>query len=136
MNMDEAYRKALDMERRREKSRRKSGQGAFYSDVVHIDGWLEDSDNPDKLEPYSDHGDGVRRLVAGLDEGERARHFKKVFERLSPEDRSFAKGVLSGKTWQDMGYVERTAFNDRLNRMIAKITQIQKTLKNGDFGNL
>ena len=32
--------------------------------------------------------------------------------------------------------VEKTAFNDRLNRMIAKITQIQKSLKNEDFGNL
>ena len=136
MNMDEAYRKALDMERRREKSKRKSGQGAFYSDVVHIDGWLEDSDNPDKLEPYSDHGDGVRRLVAGLDEGERARHFKKVFERLSPEDRRFANAVLSGKTWQDMGYADRTGLFYRLNRLIAKILEIQKDGNFDSFYNL
>ena len=132
MNMDEAYRKALDMERRREKSRRKSGQGSFYADVVHIDGWLEDSDNPDKLEPYSDHGDGVRRLVAGLDEGERASHFKKVFERLLPEDRSFAKAVLSGKTWQDMGYDNNSGFYKRLDRIITKIIKIQK---DGNFDN-
>ena len=136
MNMDEAYRKALDMERRREKSRRKSGQGAFYSDVVHIDGWLEDSDNPDKLEPYSDHGDGVRRLVAGLDEGERARHFKKVFERLSPEDRRFAEAVLGGKTWQNMGYADRRCFIQRLNRVMTRILEIQKSGNFDSFFNL
>ena len=136
MNMDEAYRKALDMERRREKSRRKSGQGSFYADVVHIDGWLEDSDNPDKLEPYSDHGDGVRKLIDGLDEREHERKIAAALSRLSRKEREFAEAVLNGKTWQDLGYKTHPAFYRRLDRVIARIIQIQKSLKNDDFGNL
>ena len=110
MNMDEAYRKAMDMEGRREWSRRRSAQGSFEWNMARLGGWEEDSDSPDVMDVYSDHGDGVRRLVAGLDEGERARHFKKVFERLSPEDRRFAEAVLGGKTWQNMGYADRRCF--------------------------
>ena len=136
MNMDEAYRKALDMEGRREWSRRRSAQGSFEWNMARLGGWEENSDSPDVMDVYSDLGDGVRRLVAGLDEGERARHFKKVFERLSPEDRSFAKEVLSGKTWQDMGYVERTAFNQRLNRVMTRILEIQKSGNFDSFFNL
>ena len=33
-------------------------------------------------------------------------------------------------------YTSRQGLNKRLDRIIAKITQIQKSLKNGDFGNL
>ena len=136
MNMDEAYRKALDMEGRREWSRRRSAQGSFEWNMARLGGWEENSDSPDVMDVSSDLGDGVRRLVAGLDEGERARHFKKVFGRLSPEDRSFAKAVLNGKTWQDMGYVERTAFNQRLNRVMTRILEIQKSGNFDSFFNL
>ena len=136
MNMDEAYRKALDMEGRREWSRRRSAQGSFEWNMARLGGWEENSDSPDVMDVYSDLGDGVRRLVAGLDEGERARHFKKVFGRLSREDRSFAKAVLNGKTWQDMGYVERTAFNQRLNRVMTRILEIQKSGNFDSFFNL
>ena len=136
MNMDEAYRKALDMEGRREWSRRRSAQGSFEWNMARLGGWEENSDSPDVMDVYSDLGDGVRRLVAGLDEGERARHFKKVFERLSPEDRSFAKEVLSGKTWQDMGYANRSGLNNRLREVIAKILEIQKEGNFDSFFNL
>ena len=104
--------------------------------MARLGGWEENSDSPDVMDVYSDLGDGVRRLVAGLDEGERARHFKKVFERLSPEDRSFAKEVLSGKTWQDMGYANRSGLNNRLREVIAKILEIQKEGNFDSFFNL
>ena len=78
----------------------------------------------------------MRRLVAGLDEGERARHFKKVFERLSPEDSRFAKEVLNGKTWQDMGYADRRCFIQRLNRVMTRILEIQKSGNFDSFFNL
>ena len=47
-----------------------------------------------------------------------------------------AEAVLHGKTWRDLGYTSRQGLNQRLDRIITKITQIQKSLKNGDFGNL
>ena len=47
-----------------------------------------------------------------------------------------AEAVLHGKTWRDLGYTSRQGLNQRLDRIIARITQIQKSLKNGDFGKL
>ena len=136
MNMDEAYRKALDMEGRREWSRRRSGQGSFEWNMARLGGWEEDSDSPDVMDVYSDHGDGVRKLIDGLDEGEREKKIAAALSRLSCKEREFAEAVLGGKTWQDLGYTSRQGLNQRLDRIIARITQIQKSLKNDDFGNL
>ena len=132
MNMDEAYRKALDMERRREKSKRKAAQGKFEADVVHVDGWLDDSDNPDKLEPYSDGGDGVERLVASVDDDEREhdRRITAALSLLSASDRRFAEEILRGKSWRDLGFNSRQAFHQRLDRLV------QKVRENGGFGKL
>ena len=136
MNMDEAYRKALDMEGRREWSRRRSAQGSFEWNMARLGGWEEDSDSPDVMDVYSDHGDGVRKLIDGLDEREHERKIAAALSRLSRKEREFAEAVLNGKTWQDLGYKTHPAFYRRLDRVIARIIQIQKSLKNDDFGNL
>ena len=134
MNM--SYKRALEMEVNREWYWRKTAQGAFEASMVSLDALVESFDMPDNIAAFSDGGAAVERMNAADDERERERKIAAALSRLSRKEREFAEAVLGGKTWRDLGYVERTAFNDRLNRMIAKITQIQKTLKNGDFGNL
>ena len=134
MNM--SYKRALEMEVNREWYWRKTAQGAFEASMVSLDALVESFDMPDNIAAFSDGGAAVERMNAADDERERERKIAAALSRLSSKEREFAEAVLGGKTWRDLGYVERTAFNDRLNRMIAKITQIQKSLKNGDFGNL
>ena len=134
MNM--SYKRALEMEVNREWYWRKTAQGAFETSMVSLDTLVTSFDKPDNIAAFSAHGASVERMCAADDERERERKIAAALSRLSRKEREFAEAVLGGKTWRDLGYVERTAFNDRLNRMIAKITQIQKTLKNGDFGNL
>ena len=134
--MNKSYKRALEMEVTREWKWRQTAQGAFESSMMSLDALTANYEKPDKLPLFSDGGAAVERMNAADDERERERKIAAALSRLSRKEREFAEAVLGGKTWRDLGYVERTAFNDRLNRMIAKITQIQKTLKNGDFGNL
>ena len=68
MRKDDGYRKALDMEFVRDCHERKTAQGAFEWSMAHYDGWAENANGAEKIEPFSDGGDGIRRLVAGLDE--------------------------------------------------------------------
>ena len=134
--MNKSYKRALKLEHWRDLHWLQTAQGAFEASMVSLDALVENFDMPDDIAAFSDGGAAVERMNAADDERERERKIAAALSRLSRKEREFAEAVLGGKTWRDLGYVERTAFNDRLNRMIAKITQIQKTLKNGDFGNL
>ena len=130
--MNDGYRKALDMERRREWSRRKSAQESFEWNMARLGGWEENSDSPDVMDVYSDHGDGVERLVAMVDDDEREceRRITAALSLLSASDRRFAEEILRGKSWRDLGFNSRQALNQRLDRLI------QKVRKNGAFGKL
>ena len=123
---------AIDMERNREWYWRNSTQGKFESSMVHYDGWAENANGADKLEPFSDDGDGVERLVASVDddERERERRITAALSRLSASDRRFAEEILRGKSWRDLGYENNSGFYKRLDRLI------QKVRKNGNFGKL
>ena len=134
--MNKSYKRALKLEHWRDLHWLQTAQGAFEASMVSLDALVESFDMPDNIAAFSDGGAAVERMNAADDERERERKIAAALSRLSRKERDFAEAVLGGKTWRDLGYVERTAFNDRLNRVIAKITQIQKTLKNGDFGNL
>ena len=130
--MNDGYRKALDMEGRREWSRRKSAQGSFEWNMARLGGWQENSDSPDVMDVYSDHGDGVERLVAMVDDDEREceRRITAALSLLSASDRRFAEEILRGKSWRDLGFNSRQAFYQRLDRLV------QKVRENGGFGKL
>ena len=134
MNM--SYKRALEMERWREVKWRQTAQGAFESSMMSLDALTANYEKPDKLPLFSDGGAAVERMNAADDERERERKIAAALSRLSRKEREFAEAILDGKTWQDLGYTSRQGLNQRLDRIIARITQIQKSLKNDDFGNL
>ena len=104
--------------------------------MVSLDTLVTSFDKPDNIAAFSAHGASVERMCAADDERERERKIAAALSRLSRKEREFAEAVLGGKTWQDLGYKNNSGFYKHLDRIIARITQIQKSLKNGDFGNL
>ena len=134
--MNKSYKRALEMEVTREWKWRQTAQGAFQSSMISLDALTANYEKPDKLPLFSDGGAAVERMNAADDERERERKIAAALSHLSRKEREFAEAILNGKTWQDLGYYDRAGYNHRLNRVIARITQIQKSLKNGDFGNL
>ena len=134
--MNKSYKRALEMEVTREWKWRQTAQGAFESSMMSLDALTANYEKPDKLPLFSDGGAAVERMNAADDERERERKIAAALSRLSRKEREFAEAVLRGKTWQDLGYTSRQGLNQRLDRIIARITQIQKSLKNGDFSNL
>ena len=134
--MNKSYKRALEMERWREVKWRQTAQGAFESSMMSLDALTANYEKPDKLPLFSDGGAAVEQMNAADDERERERKIAAALSHLSHKEREFAEAILGGKMWQDMGYKTHPAFYRRLDRVIARITQIQKSLKNGDFGNL
>ena len=134
--MNKSYKRALEMEVNREWYWRKTAQGAFETTMVSLDTLVTSFDKPDNIAAFFAHGASVERMCAADDERERERKIAAALSRLSRKEREFAEAVLGGKTWQDLGYTSRQGLNQRLDRIIARITQIQKSLKNDDFGNL
>ena len=76
----------------------------------------------------------ARVREATTDNSDKFRQWRKT--KFGRDFDPVAEAVHHGKTWRDHGYTSRQGLNQRLDTIIAKITQIQKTLKNGDFGNL
>ena len=132
MRKDDSYKYTLEMEHVRECQWRNTSQGKFKSSMARLGGWEENSDSPDVMDVYSDHGDGVERLVAMVDDDEREcdRRITAALSLLSASDRRFAEEILRGKSWRDLGYEDHSGFYQRLDRLI------QKVRKNGDFGKL
>ena len=130
--MNKSYKRALQLEYWRNYHKRQRPQGSFEYNMARLGGWEEDSDSPDVMDVYSDHGDGVERLVASVDDDEREhdRRITAALSLLSASDRRFAEEILRGKSWRDLGYEDHSGFYQRLDRLI------QKVRKNGDFGKL
>ena len=128
----DSYEYALELERIRKYQWRNTSQGSFEYNMARLGGWEQDSDSPEVTDVYSDHGDGVERLVASVDddERERDRRITTALSLLSASDRRFAEEILRGKSWRDLGYEDHSGFYQRLDRII------QKVRKNGDFGKL
>ena len=134
--MNKSYKRALKLEHWRDLHWLQTAQGAFEASMVSLDALVENFDMPDNIAAFSDGGAAVERMNAADDERERERKIAAALSRLSRKEREFAEAVLGGKTWQDLGYTSRQGLNQRLDRIIARITQIQKSLKNDDFDNL
>ena len=110
--MSEPYRMALKRETDRERSWRKSRQGAFESSMLSLDEHVAKFDDPGKIAAFSDGGMGaesVRNGGAGLPNDV----LGEALTRLSERDRAFVRDVLGGKTWRMMK-VGKRGFNKRL----------------------
>ena len=110
--MSEPYRMALKREADRERSWRKSRQGAFESSMLSLDEHVAKFDDPGKIAAFSDGGMGaasVRNGGAGLPNDV----LGEALTRLSERDRAFVRDVLDGKTWRMMK-VGKRGFNKRL----------------------
>ena len=109
---DSGYRMALKREADRERSWRKSRQGAFESSMLSLDEHVAKFDDPGKIAAFSDGGMGaesVRNGGAGLPNDV----LGEALTRLSERDRAFVRDVLGGKTWRMMK-VGKRGFNKRL----------------------
>ena len=109
---DSGYRMALKREADRERSWRKSRQGAFESSMLSLDEHVAKFDDPGKIAAFSDGGNGaasVRNGGAGLPDDV----LEEALMRLSERDRAFVRDVLGGKTWRMMK-VGKRGFNKRL----------------------
>ena len=109
MNMEEARRYCLKLERDRERSWRESRQGAFEASMLSLDEHMAKFDDPSKIATFSDGGRGATTVCTGgadvpQDEIDAA------LERLPEHDRAFALAVLGGKTWRDLGMPKATFY--------------------------
>ena len=62
MNMEEARRYCLKLERDRERSWRESRQGAFEASMLSLDEHIEKFDDPSKIATFSDCGRGAETV--------------------------------------------------------------------------
>jgi hypothetical protein len=122
MTMDEAREYCLKLERDRIRSHRKSDQGAFEFAFMSLDAHVEKFDDPTKIAIFSDDGTGAERIFDRCDESERARQIEEALLRLSEDERRFARAVLDGATWREVG-ISRQLFSYRLSSVIKKLSE-------------
>ena len=120
MTMDESRKYCLKLERDRERSHRKTGQGAFESAFMSLDAHVEKFDDPGKVAAFSDGGTGAERIFDLCDESERARQIENALDRLSENEGDFASAVLDGATWRELGIGKR-GFNKRLAKICERL---------------
>ena len=124
MTMEEAREYCLKLERDRARSRRKSDQGAFESAFMSLDAHVEKFDDPGKIAAFSDGGAGAESVFDRCDESEMAHQIDKALLRLTEDERDFARAVLSGATWRELGMSKATFY-----RWVEKIEALLKTPK-------
>ena len=120
--MNAEYRKALKRERDRERSWRKSEQGAFESAFMSLDAHVEKFDDPTKIAIFSDGGAGAESTFARCEKEDRLRQIDDAISRLSEKEQDFAYAVLRGATWREVG-ISRQLFSYRLSSVIKKLSE-------------
>ena len=115
---DSGYCMALKREADRERSWRKSRQGAFESSMLSLDEHVAKFDDPGKIAAFSDGGRGAAR-VRGPESRDPAT-VDAVLAVLSARDRSFAKAVLSGCGWRETG-IPKATFYRRLKKVESRV---------------
>ena len=108
--MNAEYRKALKRERDRERSWRKSEQGAFESAFMSLDAHVEKFDDPGKIAAFSDGGAGAESTFARCEKEDRLRQIDDAISRLSEKEQDFAYAVLDGATWRELGMSKATFY--------------------------
>ena len=71
-----------------------------------LDQLIDSFEDPSKIQVLSDRGKGKANIRAS----ERLDAASVELNRLSPTDRRFAKSVLEGKSWQDLGIPESSFY--------------------------
>ena len=71
-----------------------------------LDQLVDSFEDPSKIQVLSDRGKGKANIRAS----ERLDAASVELNRLSPTDRRFAKSVLEGKSWQDLGIPESSFY--------------------------
>ena len=108
----EIARVSYSQEADRAKSRRNSRQGAFDAAMLSLDAHMETFDDPSKIATFSDGGKGAASVRnGGVELPEDV--LEEALERLPERDRAFARDVLGGKRWGELGLGKR-GFNKRL----------------------
>ena len=118
--MNAEYRKALKRERDRERSWRKSEQGAFESAFMSLDAHVEKFDDPGKIAAFSDGGAGAESTFARCEKEDRLRQIDDAISRLSEKEQDFAYAVLRGATWRTLG-ITRQGFNFKMRNIEKKL---------------
>ena len=119
MNLEEARRYCLKLERDRERSWRESRQGAFEASMLSLDEHMAKFDDPSKIATFSDGCKGAESIRNGGAEAP-PDVIEAALSRLSERDRDFALAVLGGKTWREMN-LTRQGFNWKLREIGKKI---------------
>ena len=119
MNMEEARLYCLKLERDRERSWRESRQGAFEASMLSLDEHVGKFDDPSKIAIFSDGDKGAESILRGAET--QAVIVEEALARLSERDRAFAKAVLAGTTWREMG-ITRQGFNWRMRKIERELT--------------
>ena len=116
------YLKALKREADRERVWRMTRQGAFESSFGSLDEFTARFDDPGKVAVFSDGGRGVEAVFAGHVERDRKNLIAAALERLAPGERAFARAVLRGATWRELG-LTRQGFNWKLRELERKLSK-------------
>ena len=110
--MSEPYRMALKREADRERSWRKSRQGAFESSMLSLDEHVAKFDDPGKIAAFSDGGMGAASVRnGGVELPDDV--LEEALKPLSKRDKAFVLDVLDGNGWRELG-VGKRGFNKRL----------------------
>ncbi len=101
-----SYEYRLKLEDDRERSHRKSAQGAFDFANSSLDEMTCQFEDPSKIALFSDGGYGARQIIrAGMKE-----LIDSTISQLPEPYRDFARAVLDGKSWEDLGMPKSTFF--------------------------
>ena len=95
--------------------RRDTDKGRFEASMLSFDEHMAKFDDPSKIATFSDGGKGAESIRnGGVELPEDV--LEEALGRLSERDRAFARDVLDGKRWAELGMPKAT-FYRRLNKV-------------------
>ena len=114
-----SYEYRLKLERDRERKWRKSRQGATEFAFSSFDEMMRQFEDPSKIALFSDNGYGARQIVrTGMKE-----LIDSTISQLPKPYCDFARAVLDGKGYEDLGMPKRT-FNWRVEKVCFLIAHL------------
>ena len=99
--------------------RRDTRQGVFEASMLSLDEHMAKFDDPGKIATFSDGGKGAESIRNGGVEAP-SDVIEAVLGRLSKRERDFARSVLDGKRWSELGMPKRT-FNWKIKKVCSRI---------------
>ena len=116
----EIARVSYKQERDREgEHRRDTDKGRFEASMLSFDEHMAKFDDPSKIATFSDGGKGAESVRnGGVELPEDV--LEEALEQLSERDKAFARDVLDGKRWAELGMPKRT-FNWKIKKVCSLI---------------